>query len=74
MYEVVANHVCENNELFEGDEVRYEFPSAQDVLSVKAAVEKKFAKPGASVVLYHLDSDNLSKLTEDEVNEIFAIN
>ena len=70
-YRVIKNHYVENHKLFEGDMIRCETSPCDEILKVKNLAEKKLKTGGASVILYHLDSDNLSKFTDDEINKIY---
>lgn len=49
--------------------IRHEEVSAATILEVKSMVEKNYGK--MPIVLYHLDSDQLSKYNHDELKEIF---
>mgnify|MGYP007056157007 CR=1 FL=1 len=48
--------------------VRYELPSAETILRVKQMVQKRNNMP---VVLFHLDENQLSKYTEDEIKAFY---
>lgn len=60
--------------LGEGETMRVERTSVDEILSVKARVERAFGKPYQSNIIYHLDSRQLNNYTDDEINEIFAGN
>jgi hypothetical protein len=61
-------------ELGEGETMRVERPTAEEILEVKGRVTKAFGKPCQSNIIYHLDSNQLKNYTDDEINEIFARN
>jgi hypothetical protein len=54
--------------------MRVERTAVDEILLVKARVEKAFGKPYQSNIIYHLDSKQLNNYTDDEINEIFARN
>jgi hypothetical protein len=60
--------------LGQGETMRVERTSVDEILLVKARVEKAFGKPYQSNIIYHLDSKQLNNYTDDEINEIFACN
>jgi hypothetical protein len=60
----------EGKYLAPGDEIRFETSDFNEIIRSKATIEKDLTD--YSVVLYHLDYNNLSKYTEDEINQIFA--
>ena len=61
-------------ELGEGETMRVERPTTQEILEVKRRVTKAFGKPHQANIIYHLDSNQLNNYTDDEINEIFARN
>ena len=61
-------------ELAEGETIRVERATAEEVLEVKRRVTKAFGKPCQSNIIYHLDSNQLNNYTDDEIDEIFARN
>lgn len=60
--------------LGQDETMRVERTSVDEILLVKARVEKAFGKPYQSNIIYHLDSKQLNNYTDDEINEIFACN
>lgn len=58
----------------EGETLRVERASAEDVAEVKRRVERAFGKPYQSNIIYHLDINQLNNYTDDEIAEIFARN
>lgn len=55
-----------------GDVVRQETSSYDSVSKVKAMIEKRLSGRKHSNILYHLDSENLSKYTPDEIDSILS--
>lgn len=55
-----------------GDMVRAETSPYTDISAVKALIEERLAGRPHSNILYHLDSDNLSKYTPDEIDDILS--
>ncbi len=58
--------------LGEGDTIRIERPTADDVLAVKTLVEKELGIPSRCNILYHLDKEQLKYYTDNEIAEIYA--
>jgi hypothetical protein len=58
----------------DGETLRVERASAEDVVEVKRRVERAFGKPYQSNIIYHLDINQLNNYTDDEIAEIFARN
>ncbi|MDY2932449.1 MAG: hypothetical protein SOT90_10100, partial [Muribaculaceae bacterium] len=56
-----------------GDIVRTEKSVYEEVLAVKTAIERRLTKRPHSNILYHLDQQNLSKYTDDEIAKIYCI-
>lgn len=54
-----------------GDMIRTENSDIQDILSVKNMIENSLGSKSHSNILYHLDSDNLSKYASHEIADIF---
>lgn len=71
LYEVVSRHYCESEEMLlkPGYKIKVEQSSIEELRRVKQAVDA--AVTGGSTILYHLDSKNLSKYTENEILEIY---
>lgn len=55
-----------------GDMVRLEESTFSDIATVKAMVEKHLSDHRHSNILYHLDNNNLSKYSADEIDRIFS--
>jgi hypothetical protein len=58
----------------DGETLRVERASAEEVTEVKRRVERTFGKPYQSNIIYHLDINQLNNYTDDEIAEIFARN
>lgn len=56
----------------QGDIVRQETSSFKELSSVKSLIEKRLTDRPHSNILYHLDSQNLSKYTPDEIDNILS--
>ncbi|MDE6854182.1 MAG: hypothetical protein K2J38_03910 [Muribaculaceae bacterium] len=61
-----------NRMIINGDMIRHESSDADDILAVKAMIEKRLSGRPHSVIIYHLDTDNLSKYSSDEINNILS--
>lgn len=57
-----------------GDAVRYEQVGVNDLLSLDSLVRLKQSADNASIILYHLDSANLSNYSTDEIRQIYHHN
>lgn len=60
--------------LGEGETMREERPTVEEVLLVKGIVEQALGKPYQSNIIYHLDEEELKNYTNDEISEIFSRN
>ena len=69
---VKKDHVVEGRSLWEGDVIRMEYPTADDVIKVAELVAVSIKDSTHSVILYHLDSNNLNKFTDDEISSIYS--
>ena len=69
---VKKDHVLEGKSLWEGDVIRMEYPTAKEVKDVVELVTSCVRDDGHSIILYHLDSNNLLKFTDDEISSIFS--
>lgn len=54
-----------------GDVVRYEHVEFNELQELDSLVRLKFPIDNASIILYHLDSANLSNYTTDEIRQIY---
>lgn len=70
-YKVLHDHDCGETYLKKGDIIRVEKSSANEVMSVAEDI-KLYIKP-ENVVIYHLDSKNLSNYTKDEIQKIYSV-
>lgn len=64
----------ENEVLKDGDTIRLERPTADEVFEVKALVEKELGAPSRYNIIYHLDNKQLKHYTYDEISKIYAAN
>ena len=67
----IVNADCEvgHVRLSEGQMIRHEYPDIALIRKVKGLVEKKLGMESSNII-YHLDMANLSKYSDDEINEI----
>ncbi|MDR1738702.1 MAG: hypothetical protein LBR66_07815 [Candidatus Symbiothrix sp.] len=70
-FSVISGFYQEGKYLSAGDEIRFENSDFQEIIRAKKRLEKGLKK-NYSVILYHLDDNNLSKYSEDEINQIYA--
>ncbi|MDR0232507.1 MAG: hypothetical protein LBI82_10365 [Dysgonamonadaceae bacterium] len=69
-YKVISNFYQEGKYLYQGDEIRIETSDFDEIMAAKKLLESQIKNH--SVILYHLDSANLSKYTKDEISQIYA--
>ena len=69
-YQVKKSFYQEGNYLSAGSEIRFESSDFEQIIQSKKLLEKNLKD--YSVIIYHLDYNNLSKYTEDEINKIYA--
>ena len=72
-YEVLQDHKVEGHQLEKGDIIRWEVSDYEEMMKVKNAIESYPALSGSrySVVIYHLDFNNLSKFSQNEIENIY---
>lgn len=58
--------------IFAGDIVRQETSEYSDIYEVKSLIDNLLSVRTHSNILYHLDSDNLSKYSENEIDSILS--
>ena len=69
---VLKDHVLEGKALWKGDVIRMEYPTADEVKKAAELVISSVQDSTHSVILYHLDSNNLLKYTDDEISSIYG--
>ena len=70
-YKAKQYHKVEGESIYEGSRIRMESSPVDIILQVKELVNKAFPDMPHSNIIYHLDSNNLSKYTTDEIKSIF---
>lgn len=60
--------------LGEGETIREERPTVEEVLTVKELTVKALGQPYQSNIIYHLDIEELNNYTNDEIAQIFSRN
>ena len=71
-YRVRTEHYIVEKQLKPGDVVRVELPSFEAIREVQQAVEKYAPRDSSSVILYHLDQNNLKKYSSDEIDSLYS--
>ena len=56
----------------DGEHIRRERPTPQEIFQVKQLVESKLGKPVNGNILYHLDYSQLENYTDDEISQILS--
>ena len=65
----IVSYDCK--EISDNENIRYERPSAGDILEVKTLVEENLGKPATGNILYHLDYSQLKHYADNEISQIF---
>ena len=71
LYTVKQYHVVEGESIYMDSRIRVERSPYDVILGVKELVNKAFPDMPHSNIIYHLDSNNLSKYTTDEIKSIY---
>ncbi len=68
----IVNEDCEVGAVHftAGQTIRYEYPDIALIRKVKGLVDKKLGMGSSNNIIYHLDMANLSKYSDDEIDEI----
>ena len=72
-YTARREHFAGNSIIREGDVVRVETSEFATLAKVKSLIEQKLVGRPHSNIVYHIDSLNLSKYSEDEISEIYTV-
>lgn len=59
--------------ILKGDMIRQETSEFEDISKVKRMIDRKLSSQDHPNILYHLDSKNLSKYSDNEINEIYSV-
>ncbi|MDY3119545.1 hypothetical protein, partial [Porphyromonas somerae] len=71
-YKVVTPHTQGDKPLIKGDRIRYEAPSAKEILKVKRLVLQQIQQEGSyRLTLFHLDINELNKYSKDEIQSLY---
>lgn len=72
-YEVLKDHQIDSRKVLAGHFIRWENSEYNEVMKVKNAVEAYPTLKGDrySVILYHLDINNISKFSQNEIENIY---
>lgn len=70
-YLVRQDHVLEGHSLYRGDRIRLEYPDAETIDRAAGLVASSVKDSLHGIILYHLDSHNLVKYTDDEIKRIY---
>lgn len=72
-YVVLKNFTYNNKTIFEGDIIKLETSDYNKIIEIKELIETRLKGRPHSNILYHLDSRNFSKYSDDELSNIFAV-
>ena len=64
----IVSYDC--TDISENEFIRYERPTAAEILEVKELVEDFLGKPASGNILYHLDEEQLKNYTDNEISQI----
>lgn len=70
-FEVLRDATVGNSDIRQGDVLRKEGVSYQTIQEVKSLIDKYSGKGQHSIILYNLDSQNLSNYTDNEFQQIY---
>ena len=71
-YTVRKDHMLDGRQLLKGDVIRREYPDAEEIDKAARRVAASFKDTVHDIILYHLDSDNLSKYSDDEISRFYS--
>lgn len=73
-YEVLQDHQIDSRKVLTGHFIRWENSEYNEVMKVKKEIEAYPALKGDrySVILYHLDINNISKFSQNEIENIYS--
>lgn len=71
-HRAICDVIYNNKVIRKGDVIRTEASTFEDVCIVKDAVERHLGRRRHSNILYHLDQQNLSKYSTDEIEELYS--
>lgn len=69
-YTVNQDHSMGDSMFWEGQSIRREYSDIKEVLKVKALVDRTLRDGNSSNIIFHLDSNNLSKYSDNEIKTI----
>ena len=72
-YRVKSPTVIGRTHLELGDVIRHESSNFDEVYAVKALIEDRLGGHPHSNILYHLDYNNLSKFTDNEIDSLYSV-
>lgn len=70
-FKIVKEHYIENKRLSEGDIVRVEYSDINEIIKAQKLVESAFNEHGGTLI-FHLDSLNISRYTNEQINSIYT--
>ncbi len=73
-YQGILHQFNDSLKLQHGDSIRHDRVTFDEIMEVKQAVLEKQETQNASIILYHLDSANLSKYTNNEIDQMYSCN
>ena len=60
--------------VYRGDRVRVERPTAEEILKIKRMIDAQLEGKDHNNILYHLDEEQLSHYTDNEISKIYSRN
>lgn len=73
-YQGLLHQFNDSLKLQHGDSIRHEQVTFDEIMEVKHAVTNQQETQSTSIILYHLDSANLSKYSNDEIDQMYSRN
>ena len=73
-YQGLLHQFNDSLEIQPGDSIRHEQVTFDEIIEVKQAVTNQQETQSTSIILYHLDSANLSKYSNNEIDQMYSRN
>lgn len=73
-YQGLLHQFNDSLELQPGDTIRHEQVTFDEIMEVKQSVMNQQETQSTSIILYHLDSANLSKYSNNEIDQMYSRN
>lgn len=72
LYKVTANDTMSLSNIEKGDILRHEKSDFQTIMRVTKLIDTHFTHKPQSIILYHLDSNNIKSFSDNEISQIYS--